>query len=100
MLSAILGGRRSTRSIANAVGSAASRRGVSSRTAQRRQSVEEKAVDTEEALAELEQDLLDEVTEIDEKWRTTAAEIEDVSIRAEAADIRVVELSVVWAATG
>jgi hypothetical protein len=50
-------------------------------------------------LAELEQALLDEVAEIDARWKEEAPDIETVSIRLEAADVRVTELAVVWVPT-
>ncbi len=100
VLGALLGGRRSTRSITGAIGSVASRRGVSARAAQRRETAEAKVEDTTDDLAELEQEILDEIAEIDDEWREKAAEIEPVSIRLEAADVHVVETRLVWAPTG
>ena len=99
VLGALLGGRRSTRSIASSVGSAASRRGVSARAAERRRTAEEKAQQKADELADLEQELLDEIAEIDARWQQQAADIEAVSIRAEAADIRVNQLTLLWVPT-
>ena len=96
VLGALLGGRRSTRSITSALGGAASRRGMTARTAERRETAAGKVESTTEDLAELEQEILDEVAEIDERWRETAAEIDTVSIRLEATDVRVVETRLVW----
>ncbi len=76
VLGALFGGRRSTRSIASAIGGAASRRGITARIAERKRSAEEKADATKDDLAELEQEILDEVAEIDERWRATADEID------------------------
>ena len=50
-------------------------------------------------LAELEQEILDEVTEIDEKWSAKADAVETVPIRLEAGDVRVVETTLVWVPT-
>ena len=97
VLGALFGGRRSTRSMASAIGGAASRRGVTARTAERKRSAEEKADTTRDDLAELEQEILDEVAEIDEKWRATADEIDTLAIRLEATDVRVLETRIVWA---
>jgi len=97
VLGALFGGRRSTRSMASAIGGAASRRGVTARTAERKRSAEEKAETTRDDLAELEQEILDEVAEIDEKWRATADEIDTLAIRLEATDVRVLETRIVWA---
>ena len=96
VLGALFGGRRSTRSMASAVGSAASRRGMTSRTQERKRTAEGKAEQTKDDLAELEQEILDEVAEIDERWRATAAEVDVLSIRLEATDVRVLETRVVW----
>ena len=97
VLGALFGGRRSTRSMASAIGGAASRRGVTARTAERKRSAEERADATRDDLAELEQEILDEVAEIDEKWRATADEIDTLAIRLEATDVRVLETRIVWA---
>jgi hypothetical protein len=96
VLGALFGGRRSTRSMASAIGGAASRRGVTARTAERRRSAEEKADTTRDDLTALEQEILDEVAEIDERWQATADEIDTLSIRLEATDVRVLETRVVW----
>ena len=96
VLGALLGGRRSARSITGALGSAASRRGMSARAVERRESAQERAEATRDDLAELEQEILDEVAQIDEKWKATAAEIDTLSIRLEATDVRVLETRLVW----
>jgi hypothetical protein len=100
VLGALLGGRRSTRSMAGAIGSAASRRGVSARAEERKRSAEAKVEQRTDELADLEQELLAEIAEIDARWREQSADIEDVSIRAEATDIRVTELTLLWVPTG
>ena len=51
VLGALFGGRRSARSMASAIGGAASRRGVTARTSQRRESAEEKVEATKDDLA-------------------------------------------------
>jgi hypothetical protein len=96
VLGALLGGRRSTRSMASAIGGAASRRGVTSRTQERKKTAEEKVARTRDDLADLEREILDEVARIDEKWRATAEEVDTLSIRLEATDVRVLETRVVW----
>ena len=79
--------------------SAARPPGAASRPAppERKRSAEEKADTTKDDLAELEQEILDEVAEIDEKWRATADEIDTLAIRLEATDVRVLETRIVWA---
>ena len=96
VLGALFGGRRSTRSITSAVGGAASRRGVTARTAQRRETAEDKVDAATDDLATLEQELLDELAEIDERWQAVAAEVDTLTIRLEATDVRVLETRLVW----
>jgi hypothetical protein len=96
VLGALLGGRRSTRSIASAIGGAASRRGMTARASERKESAEEKVAGIEDELETLEQEILDEVAEIDERWQSVAAEIDTLSIRLEATDVRVLETRLVW----
>jgi hypothetical protein len=96
VLGALLGGRRSARSIARTIGGAASRRGVSTRAAERRRTAEARAEQKSDELAELEQELLDEVAEIDAKWQRQADDVETVSVRPEAADVNVSELALIW----
>ena len=102
VLGVLLGGRGDTKTIARAgraAGTAASRRGMSERAGERRRTAEGKAEATEEALEELEQEILDEVAEIDAKWDEQARAIETLELRAEASDVRVDELALVWVPT-
>ena len=101
-LGVLLGGKADTRTIARAgraLGGAASRRGMSTRASERKESAEEKAELAEADLAELEQEILDEVAEIDEKWAAKAEAVETVPIRLEAGDVRVIETTLVWVPT-
>ena len=99
VLGAILGGRRSTRSITTAIRGASSRRGATARSAERRKTAQDKVIRTTGDLRELEQEILDEVAAIDADWRAKAEKNETVSIRAEATDITVVQLALVWVPT-
>jgi hypothetical protein len=96
VLGALFGGRRSARSIGSALGSAASRRGMSARAAERRESAEERAETAKDELETLEQEILDDVAEIDERWREAAGRIDTLSVRLEATDVRVTETRLVW----
>jgi hypothetical protein len=96
VLGALFGGKRSARSITNAVGSVASKHGQSATSSARRDTAEAKVQQTTDDLAELEQEILDEVSAIDEKWRAVAEEIEPVAIRLEATDVRVTDVRLVW----
>ena len=82
--------------MAGALSSAASRRGMSVRSAERKETAEAKVGATKDDLAELEQEILDEVAEIDERWQATAAEVDTLTIRLEATDVRVLETRLVW----
>ena len=98
----LLGGKADTRTIARAgraLGGAASRRGMSTRASERKETAEEKVELAETDLAELEQEILDEVAEIDEKWAAKADVVETVPIRLEAGDVRVVQTTLVWVPT-
>jgi hypothetical protein len=102
VLSVLLGGRGRARTIAragSAIGTAASRRGMTARAAERRRTAEQKVEEKTDELEELEQEILDEVTEIDARWDEQAKEIETAEVRPEAADVRVVELALVWVPT-
>jgi hypothetical protein len=96
ILGALLGGRRRTRSIAGALGGAASRRGTAARAAERRRTAEAKVGQVQDDLQELEQEILDEVQEIDAKWREVALAVDTVAIRPETSDVRVDRLALVW----
>jgi hypothetical protein len=99
VLGALLGGRRSTRSIATAISGASSRRGITTRAAERRRTAEERVAQKTDELERLEQEALDEIARIDAAWRAKADEIETISIRLEATDVRVAQLALVWVPT-
>ncbi len=99
VLGALLGGRRSARSIAGAVSSVASRRGMTARTAERKQTADAKVARAQDDLEEIEQRILDDVQAIDGKWKDVAAAIETISIRPEATDVKVERLALVWVPT-
>jgi Helicase HerA, central domain len=96
VLGAFLGGRRSARSLAGAIGSAASRRGMSARTAERKETAQAKVTRAQDDLEEIEQRILDEIQAIDAKWKEVAAAVETIAIRPEATDVRVERLALVW----
>jgi hypothetical protein len=73
---------------------------MTARTVQRKRSAEEKVAMAHDDLEEIEQEILDEIAQIDAKWQDIAADVETVAIRAEAADVRVLELRLLWVSTG
>ena len=96
VLGALFGGKRSARSITNAIGTVASKRGQSATASERRDTAQAKAQQSQDALQEIEQQILDEVQRIDAGWKAKGAQIETFSIRPEAADVRVEKLTLVW----
>jgi Helicase HerA, central domain len=99
VLGAILGGRRSTRSITGAIGGASSRRGMTTRAEERRRTAQARVTDKTDDLEQLEQELLDEVEKIDAEWREKGEAVERASIRLEATDVHVAQLALVWVPT-
>ena len=96
VLGAIFGGKRSARSITNAVGSVASKHGQTATASERRSTAEAKEQQTRDDLAELEQEIIDEVTASNDKWKAVADEIETVSIRLEATDVHITDVRLAW----
>jgi hypothetical protein len=99
VLGALLGGRRSVRSIAGSAGALSTRHGMATRARERKETAEHRAEQATDDLQQLEEEILDDVARIDEEWRARAAEIETVSIRLEATDVHVVETRLVWVPT-
>jgi hypothetical protein len=97
---AMLGGRRSARTIARDVGRAITGRSRSDQAARRVQTAENRAQDRQEALADLEADLAEELTAIDDEWSAKAAAVETVDVPLEKSDIRVTARFLVWVPTG
>ena len=96
LLSALLGGRKSARSIARSAGSIASRRGQSTAKAERVETAEERLTAKMGELEALETQLHDEVFAIDAKWHDVGQAITTVPITLERSDITVKELALVW----
>jgi predicted nucleic acid-binding Zn-ribbon protein len=69
---------------------------VTTRSQERTKTAEGRADRTKDELADLEQEILDEVAEIDERWSAAADEVDTLSIRLEATDVLVLETRVVW----
>jgi len=99
VLGALLGGRRNTRSITNAVSRVATGADSTATGSARRRTAEARAQKVADELARLEQQILDEVTEIDARWKAVGEGAESVSIRLEATDVRVTSARLVWVPT-
>ncbi len=96
LLGSFLGGRRSARSVLGKVKGVSSRRKQTSAAGQRVETalagVEARTME----LADLEAELLDELTEIQARWSDVAAEVEEVEVGLEKTDIDVRQLALVW----
>ncbi len=91
LLGGIFGGRRSRSSILTEA-----RR--SSASAARVEAAQERASTAQQAVADLERDLTDEIAAIDAQWTATAAAISTMTIPLERNDIVVADLRLVWLA--
>ncbi len=88
----VLLGRRSTRSITGS-----SRRRAAARSAQQRlRTAEAKAGDRHAQIVELEEELLEELEEINDRWEDMGAEIEPFEVGLEKNDITVADIALVW----
>ena len=92
----MLRGRRRTRSITGSSRSRASRRSKQ----QRLETAHGKVQDAWQAMSDLEQDLLDELEEINDRWESTAEQVEPLEVGLEKDDIQVDELTLVWVPVG
>jgi hypothetical protein len=90
LLGALLGGRRRTRSMAGALTR-------STRAATKRRAAEAKVADATDDLLAIEREIEAEVLEIDARWRAVSDQIEPVAVRAEASDVVVERLALIWA---
>ena len=92
LLGAVLGGRRSARSMSRGMGST---RQAESRTDAAMNNVARKQA----ALADLEHDLATELAAIDAEWTAKAAAVETVAVPLKKGDIRVTALALTWVPT-
>jgi len=100
LLGAVLGGRRSARTMARDMSRVLTGQGRQGEAAQRVRSAENRALDRQEALTRLETDLARDLAAIDEKWAAKAAAIEPIEVPLERSDIRVTARCVVWIPVG
>jgi hypothetical protein len=94
VLGVLLGGRRG-----RSLSGAGRRRSQTQRTEQRLRTAEAKVQDQVDAVAEMEQDLVHEVEDIEDKWEEAASELEEIEVGLEKNDITVDEVSLVWVPT-
>lgn len=91
VLGVLLGGRR-TRSLSGA----SRRRSQTQRTEQRLRTAQAKVQDKVDAVADLEQDLVLELEEINDTWEDIAAEVDTIEVGLEKNDISVDDVALVW----
>jgi hypothetical protein len=100
ILGGFLGGRRSTRSIATAIGGVTRNRGRSAQASQRLSTASNRVEDRVEALEDLEAELLEKLTDIDARWRTAGDAVEPMEVPLEKTDVRVEQLVLAWLPMG
>lgn len=96
LLGAVLGGRRSARTMARDIGAALGGQGRSNEAATRTDAAMNNLARKQAALADLETDLATELAEIDQTWRDKAAAVETVEVGLKKGDIRVTALALAW----
>jgi hypothetical protein len=96
LISIFMGGKRGVRSLGRALGGATSRRGQSERASERAGNLQDRVKDEQLELEELELEMAEEITRIDDEWSGKAKEIETVEIPLERSDLTVVELGLCW----
>jgi hypothetical protein len=79
---------------------AASRRGQSARTSSRLEAAESALGDRQQDLQDLEAELLEEVTEVNDRWEAIGKEIETVEVGLEKSDVTVQEVALAWLPAG
>lgn len=88
-----LGGRRRTRSLSGM----ASRRSTTVRTKERLRSAVDKTQEIQETIEDLEDDLAQEISEIWERWKTAASEVDSFEVPLERTDVRLEGMTLFWA---
>ncbi|MBK7165631.1 MAG: ATP-binding protein [Candidatus Microthrix sp.] len=93
---ALMGGRRSSRSIATAVRSVSAKRGRTTRAAEKVEQYGARIEDHTEDLTELETTLADAIVELDERWALVATATQVVPVPLEKNDITVSQVALAW----
>jgi hypothetical protein len=91
VLGVLLGGRRN-----RSLSGASRRRSQTQRTQQRLRTAEAKVQDKVDEITEIEQDIVLEVEEINDKWEDIAADVDTLEVGLEKTDISVDEVALVW----
>jgi len=96
VLGALFGGRRSVSSISGAVNRAATGRARTQRTQDRMEQALARVEAKEADLADLENELADEIAEIAARWDDAAAAIKTLSVPLERSDVTVESVTLLW----
>jgi hypothetical protein len=96
ILGGLLGGGRSRGGLLGKLGTAAGRRGGTKAAKERLDAAENKVDRLQSGLAELEDELADEVTEIDARWMASAKRVGTLPVGLERTDVDVVQLVLAW----
>jgi hypothetical protein len=103
ILGSFLGGRSRASTLskmAGKLGGIASRRGRSSAASERVDAAENKIGQIQQDLAEVEAELVQELTEIQTAWAAKAAAVQVVDVPLEKTDVSVAQLTLVWLPVG
>ena len=93
VLSMFLGGRRRVRSLSGI----SSRRSQTRRTGERLKSAVEKVEEYQDTIADLEEELVEEIEDIWDRWKATAEEVDDFDVALERSDVALDEMVLFWA---
>jgi len=96
ILGGILGGRRSRGSVFSKAGSAAGRRSRTAAAGGRADAAENKVEMLQDQLQDLEAELVEELTEIDQTWMAMAKNIAPLAVPLERTDVRITQLALAW----
>jgi hypothetical protein len=99
ILGSLLGGKKSTKSILSTIGRATTKGGMTKQAGERLQTARHRLEEDKVELAELEDQLADELEAIAQAWDDKAAEIVTIEVPLERTDVRVDELAIVWIPT-
>ena len=99
ILGSFLGGRKSTKSVLGTVTRTMGKERMREQAGERLETAKNRLEGQHEELADLEQELTEKLTAIQDEWDRKAAQIESLSIELEKTDITVDEIAVVWVPT-
>jgi len=99
VLGGLLGGRSRARGMASAARRVSSGRRQTAASKARAETAQNRVLDKTEQLEDLELELSETIIEIDDRWTSTASEIETVEVGLEKSDITITDFVAVWLPT-